>query len=73
MREDSVFFPSTELSLGCTGVCVFNEPILQVTRIVPHSATLIIWVITTDSLDSAPTALSWHSDVTSNDNEGHDG
>lgn len=67
----------TELNSGCRRVCIFNAAFLQVTKIVPHSATLIIWVITTDShswcLDPAPTVLSWHSNATSNDNEKHGG
>lgn len=67
----------TDFNSGCTRVCIFNAALLQVTKIVPHSATLIIWVITTDShswcLDPAPAVLSWHSNATCNDNKRHGG
>lgn len=47
--EKILVSPGTELNSGCTRVCIFNGAALQVTKIVPHSATLIIWVITTNS------------------------
>lgn len=47
--EKILVSPGTELNSGCRRVCIFNGAVLQVTKIVPHSATLIIWVITTDS------------------------
>lgn len=47
--EKILVSPGTELNSGCARVCIFNGAVLQVTKIVPHSATLIIWVITTDS------------------------
>lgn len=49
-RCEKIFVsPGTELNSGYTGVCIFNGAVLQVTKIVPYSATLIIWVITTES------------------------
>lgn len=65
----------TELNSGCTRICIFHAALLQVTKIVPHSGTFIIWVIMIYShswcLDAAPAVLSWHSNATSNDNKRH--